>query len=95
MKQTVGNTPTILGKKVRQSYSMGSNYMEVDVDIGSSSIAAAVLAVCVGVTKNLVIDVVFVLEGWCEEELPEKVLGSVRFNYLDIKHAALKLTSPG
>jgi hypothetical protein len=77
---------------VRQAYHMGDNYLEVDVDIGSSSVASAVLAVCVGVAKNLVIDVIFLLEGWCEEELPEKVLGSVRLNYLDVRNAALKLT---
>mmetsp|Transcript_33797 Transcript_33797/g.40846 ORF Transcript_33797/g.40846 Transcript_33797/m.40846 type:complete len:556 (-) Transcript_33797:334-2001(-) len=91
VRQTVGNTPTILGRKVRQPYHIGSNYIEVDVDIASSSVAAAVLGVCGPVAKSLVVDVIFLLEGKAEDELPEKILGAVRLNHLDMKKAAVKL----
>jgi len=91
VKQTVGNTPTILGRKLRQPYHMGPNYIEVDVDIASSSIAGAVLGVCLPVAKSLVVDIVFLLEGWEEEELPEKVLGAVRFSHVDLKSAATSI----
>lgn len=91
VKQTVGNTPTILGRKLRQPYHMGANYIEVDIDIASSSVASAVLGVCGPVAKSLVVDILFLLEGWNESELPEKVLGAVRLRNIDLKAGPTKI----
>jgi hypothetical protein len=51
--------------------------MEVDVDVGSSSVAATVVNLVQGATKNLVVDMGIVLEGHSAEELPESLLGTV------------------
>lgn len=51
--------------------------MEVDVDVGSSSVAATVVNLVQGATKSLVVDMGIVLEGHASEELPESLLGTV------------------
>ncbi len=56
--------------------------MEVDIDVGSSSVAATVVNLVQGATKSLVVDMGIVLEGHTSEELPESLLGTVS-NRLD------------
>ncbi len=51
--------------------------MEVDIDVGSSSVAATVVNLVQGATKSLVVDMGIVLEGHSTEELPESLLGTV------------------
>lgn len=51
--------------------------MEVDIDVGSSSVAATVVGLVQGATKNLVVDMGIVLEGHTRDELPESLLGTV------------------
>ena len=55
----------------------GPGYMEVDIDVGSSSVAATVVNLVQGATKSLVVDMGIVLEGHSPEELPESLLGTV------------------
>jgi hypothetical protein len=52
--------------------------MEVDIDVGSSSVAATVVGLVQGATKSLVVDMGIVLEGHTPDELPESLLGTVR-----------------
>lgn len=52
--------------------------MEVDIDVGSSSVAATVVNLVQGATKSLVVDMGIVLEGHSSKELPESLLGTVR-----------------
>ena len=56
----------------------GPRYAEVDIDVGSSSVAAAVVGLVQGATRSLVVDIGIVLEGHTREELPEALLGTVR-----------------
>jgi hypothetical protein len=51
--------------------------MEVDIDVGSSSVAATVVGLVQGATKSLVVDMGIVLEGHTPDELPESLLGTV------------------
>ena len=44
IKMAVKDTPTLLGNKLKQYYYRGDNYFELDVDVGSSSVARC--AVC-------------------------------------------------
>ena len=56
----------------------GPGYVEVDIDVGSSSVAATVVGLVQGATKSLVVDMGIVLEGHTRDELPESLLGTVR-----------------
>lgn len=90
VRQAVGSTPALIGKKLRQPYFRGKQYFELDVDIGSSAVANRVVGLVSGYTKKLVIDMGFVLEGQNPEELP-RLFGSVRLVHIDLG-VAKKLT---
>jgi len=85
VQKAVGSTPAILGTTLSQSYhyDLKLNYFEVDVDVGSSSVAKSVFNLVKGYAKSLVIDMLFLIEGQCVEELPEQLLGGVRLSTVD------------
>lgn len=105
VRQAVGTTPAIIGKKLRQSVYVGERslqsqstqsnsstqtspslplYLELDVDIASSAVANRVVGLVTGYTKKLIIDMGFVLEAQDDDELPERVFGACRLNYIDL-----------
>ncbi|XP_042388052.1 protein ENHANCED DISEASE RESISTANCE 2-like [Zingiber officinale] len=73
----------ILGRAVSCKYTSGLNYIEVDVDIGSSIIANAIVHLAFGYVTILTVDLAFLIESQTEEELPEQILGAVRFSNLN------------
>ena len=79
VKSSVGQTPALMGKKIVQTYHKGPGYFEVDVDVGSSSVAGGILGVVKGYVTSLTIDLAFLLEGQADTELPEAILGAIRF----------------
>lgn len=83
VKRTVGETPAIIGKKLTHNFYKGNNYLEIQCDVTSSSIARGILAMVHTYTKSVVIDLVFMLEPQATEELPERILGGVRFHKLN------------
>lgn len=44
LKMAIGSKPALTGTKLSQYYFRGENYLEVDIDIGSSSVAANILS---------------------------------------------------
>jgi hypothetical protein len=88
VKRGVGNKPAIIGKKITQTYHAGANWFEIDVDIGSSRVAGAILGLVKGYTKVLVIDIAFLLESKSAEELPERMLGSARYFRINLDELA-------
>uniref|UniRef100_M4BK07 START domain-containing protein n=1 Tax=Hyaloperonospora arabidopsidis (strain Emoy2) TaxID=559515 RepID=M4BK07_HYAAE len=87
IREGVGTTPAILGTKVYQEYYRGKNYLEVDYDIGSSIVATGILNMLLGYSRDLIIDLAFVIEAQSVLELPERVLGTVRLDCIDLSHA--------
>ncbi|KAH7282217.1 hypothetical protein KP509_35G019700 [Ceratopteris richardii] len=73
----------ILGRSVSCKYHQGDNFMEVDVDIGASILANAIVHLALGYVSTLTVDLAFLIESQTEEELPEQLLGTVRFGNLD------------
>lgn len=88
VRQSVGSTPVLLGRKLKQYYFSGrgtsNRYFEVDIDVGSSYTAASVVGLVSGATKSLVVDLAILSEGKRPEELPEALIGTVRFENLDL-----------
>ncbi|EGZ09598.1 hypothetical protein PHYSODRAFT_263284 [Phytophthora sojae] len=87
IREGVGTTPAILGTKIYQKYYQGKNYLEVDYDIGSSTVATGILNLLLGYARDLIIDLAFVIEAQSAMELPERVLGTVRLDCIDLRHA--------
>ncbi|KAL0033215.1 hypothetical protein WJX79_009992 [Trebouxia sp. C0005] len=89
IRNAVGSTPVLLGKKLTTKYFRGPNYFEVDIDVGSSKSAASVVGLVQGALKGLVIDMAITMEGHSKDELPEALLGAVRLQNLDLGKAAV------
>ncbi|KAL0432957.1 UNVERIFIED_CONTAM: protein ENHANCED DISEASE RESISTANCE 2 [Sesamum latifolium] len=86
----------IIGRALTCKYSMGENFIEVDIDIGSSMVANAIVHLAFGYLTTLTVDLAFLIEGQTESELPERILGAVRFSELDAASARqLELASEG
>lgn len=87
VRKSVGSKPAILGKKLTQRYFKGENVLELDLDVGSSTIAHRLLQLSLGYSKLLTVDMAFVLEGQDEKELPEQVVGLIRAVHVDFSKA--------
>lgn len=94
VRQSVGSTPCLLGKAVDCNYIRGANYLEVDVDIGSSTVANGVLGLVVGVITSLVVDMAFLVQANTTDELPERLIGAVRISHLELKSAIVPDLEP-
>ncbi|GAU17677.1 hypothetical protein TSUD_07390 [Trifolium subterraneum] len=90
VKKAVGNhSACLLGKALTCNYHRGSNYFEIDVDIGSSAIANAILHLALGFVNSVTIDMGFVVEAEMEEELPERLIGAVRVCQMEMSSATV------
>ncbi|KAG0493792.1 hypothetical protein HPP92_004786 [Vanilla planifolia] len=87
VKQSVGKKACLLGEALEIHYFSGRNYIELDIDIGSSTVARGVASLVLSYLNNLVIEMAFVIQGNTQEELPEILLGTCRLNYLDAAKA--------
>jgi hypothetical protein len=88
VKQSVGETPVLLGHKLTTKYYRGPNYMEVDIDVASSSVARHVVGLVAGAAKSVVVDMGILLQGNAADELPESLLGTMRLVQLDLSTAS-------
>ncbi|KAF0693546.1 Aste57867_15504 [Aphanomyces stellatus] len=87
IRKAVGQKPFILANALRIQWFRGKNYLEAVVDVSSDSIAKKVTSMCRMCVASLVVDMALVLEGQSEDELPEAILGCVRYDRLDMKFA--------
>ncbi|XP_061988465.1 protein ENHANCED DISEASE RESISTANCE 2 isoform X1 [Rosa rugosa] len=87
VRQSVGSTPCLLGKAVDCNYIRGPKYLEIDVDIGSSTVANGVLGLVTGVITTLVVDMAFLVQANTTDELPERLIGAVRVSHIELKSA--------
>ncbi|XP_023536724.1 protein ENHANCED DISEASE RESISTANCE 2-like [Cucurbita pepo subsp. pepo] len=90
VKKAVGNySACLLGKALTCNYHRGPNYLEIDVDMGSSTIANAILHLALRYVTNVTVDMGFLVEGQTEEELPERLFGAVRICQMEMSSATV------
>ncbi|KAK4760662.1 hypothetical protein SAY87_005555 [Trapa incisa] len=82
VKRAVRTKACLLGKSVTCNYLRQDNFLEIDVDIGSSSVARRVIGLVLGYVTSIVVDLAILVEAKEEAELPEYILGMVRLNRL-------------
>ncbi|PSS13919.1 Protein ENHANCED DISEASE RESISTANCE like [Actinidia chinensis var. chinensis] len=87
VKRAVGTKACLLGKAVTCKYLRQDNFLEIDVDIGSSSVARRVISLVLGYVTSIVVDLAILIEAKEEVELPEYILGTVRLNRLKVESA--------
>uniref|UniRef100_A0A5B7B1B9 Protein ENHANCED DISEASE RESISTANCE 2 C-terminal domain-containing protein n=1 Tax=Davidia involucrata TaxID=16924 RepID=A0A5B7B1B9_DAVIN len=86
----------IIGRALTCKYCIAENFIEVDIDIGSSMVASAIVHLAFGYLTTLTVDLAFLIEGQTESELPERILGAVRFSELNTASArSIELSSDG
>ncbi|XP_050257205.1 protein ENHANCED DISEASE RESISTANCE 2 isoform X2 [Quercus robur] len=64
----------IIGRALSCKYCSAENFLEVDVDIGSSMVASAIVHLAIGYITTLTVDLAFLIESQTESELPERIL---------------------
>lgn len=95
VRATVGNhAACLLGKALTCRYHRGDNYLEIDVDIGSSALASAIIHLALGYVTSVSVDLAFLVESQAEEELPERLIGAVRINQIEMSSALYVDSNP-
>lgn len=89
VKQSVGKKACLVGQALEINYFRGKNYLELGVDIGSSTVARGVVSLVLGYLNNLVIEMAFLVQANTPEELPEYLIGTCRLNHLDVSKSVL------
>ncbi|KAI3496047.1 hypothetical protein L1887_38397 [Cichorium endivia] len=87
VKRAVGTKACLLGKAVTCKYLRQDNFLEIDVDVGSSSVARSVVGIVLGYVTSIVVDLAILIEGKEQQELPEYILGTVRLNRVRLESA--------
>lgn len=88
VRAAVGNhAACLLGKALTCRYHRGENYLEIDVDIGSSALASSIIHLALGYVTSVSVNMAFMVESQAEEELPERVLGAVRIHQIEMSSA--------
>lgn len=87
VRQAVGTKAVPLGQIVETKYHVGFNYMEIDVNLGSSGVVRGVLSLVFGFVSALVVDMAFFIRGETADELPERLIGVGRCSHLQLDKA--------
>ena len=85
VKKSVGNKPLIVRNALATNFVRGDRFFEVDINIGSSSVAYYVVKLVLGYVRKIVVDLVFLIQGNTEAELKdcEAVIGTIRISRLE------------
>lgn len=67
----------IIGRSLSCKYCEGDNFLEVDVDIGSSMVANAIVHLAFNYIRTITVNLAFLIESQTESELPEQLLGAI------------------
>ncbi|KAJ0729255.1 putative pleckstrin domain, START domain, protein ENHANCED DISEASE RESISTANCE 2 [Helianthus annuus] len=78
---------TLIGHMLKINYIRGENYLEVDIDVGSSACARGLAGKTFSCFNNLITDTAFVIQANTRDELPEHLLGTCRLSHLDVSKA--------
>jgi hypothetical protein len=77
--------PVLIGSKLKTYYCTGPNYLEINIDVGSSVIARMIKGTAFEYVDKLVINHGFLFEGQLKEELPERLLFKASYNKTDLE----------
>lgn len=83
LRSVVPRRPVILGKKTELRYHRSEDHMEIDFELAASPFADRIYRALKWASRHSVEEFVFMIEGQREDELPEAILGAVRFDRVD------------
>mmetsp|Transcript_17251 Transcript_17251/g.33875 ORF Transcript_17251/g.33875 Transcript_17251/m.33875 type:complete len:339 (-) Transcript_17251:2349-3365(-) len=91
IKMLGGERPVLIGKALTTHCFEGPNYFEMDQDVGSSYVASMLNSSILKTSGKIVVDTSWLVEAQEEEELPELLLGVVRWNYVSLADVCIEL----
>jgi len=77
--------PVIICRKIDVDWIRGGNYLSIIMKPDSSLLAANIIRMAHPVSKNVIVDLFFCVEGKLSEHLPEHVLCGIRWERLNLK----------
>ncbi|KAI3696951.1 hypothetical protein L6452_29606 [Arctium lappa] len=86
LKQSASRA-SLVGHMLKVNYIRGKNYIEIDIDVGSSTLARGLISTAMSCFSNLISETAFVIQANTPDELPEHLYGASRLNYLDVSKA--------
>lgn len=89
VKMAVPTKPCIIGQKIVNRFFRGSNYFEADMHVGSSKVASNIISVCRTYCNILTCNLGLVIQGECEEELPEILFACPSLNKVELEYSHL------
>lgn len=94
VKMVGGEKPTMLCNKLRDTYFVGPNYLEINIDISSSKFANMVSGIILPKITSVVVAHAFILQGNTDEELPERCLSVIRSGGIKLIENTVILQGP-
>ncbi|KAL1508587.1 hypothetical protein AB1Y20_004685 [Prymnesium parvum] len=89
VRKAVPSRPAILGKTLRQRYFFTDDYFECDIDCNSNPAAGRIVSLVKSCAKDITIDLAFLIEAQTVDELPERLLGTVRIAKVDLDSSSI------
>ena len=90
-----GERPVLIGKRLHTHYHRGRNYLEINMDVSSSKVAASISATILSNVHKAVLDLSFLIEAKEQDELPERALCALRINWCTVKDVVLQVDKNG
>lgn len=89
VRKAVGSKPAVVANALEQAQYAGDGYVEIDIDVEVSTMAKHILSLVTPLARSLTLDLVFLLEGQSESELPERLLGGARLHRINLADSRL------
>ena len=81
-----GVRPVLIGQKLETTYHFGSNYVAIEIDVGSNWIAKKLAGhIFPDATEDVVVDLSFCIQGNDSSELPERLLATIRNSRMNLR----------
>ncbi|KAJ1615969.1 hypothetical protein T492DRAFT_1109703 [Pavlovales sp. CCMP2436] len=91
-QNSIANKPALIGNKLKCSWFESPNHLECIVEVGTSLLASNMWRLMLSQSKQLAMDMAWVIQGEDEAELPEVVLGAFHLSKPDL--GAYRTLSP-
>ena len=75
----------ILGKGIRIDWHRGDGHLEANINISSSASAEKMWGLVNAVVQSIVCDLALIIESKESHQLPERLLGAVRFMKVNLE----------
>lgn len=88
-----GERPVLIGKALTTKFfdDPAGNYMEIDHDVSSSTTASLINGSVLKTSGKIIVDTSWLIEAQDESELPEMLLGTVRWRYVSLADICIDL----